>query len=78
MACHRRGDADFPGARGSTACCRITPPEQRGSTAHRLASSGHEIEAAPGQPKQGILWRPTAPADETNPFSKAEMGEAKT
>ena len=66
-----------PRVGGHPACYRVTPPEQRGSIT-AVARRGHEIVAAPRQPKQVTMDQAYgATADETNPFSKAELGEAQ-
>ena len=62
-------------AQGSTACFyRTAPPEQQRSSRTAFASSPDRyIE----QPKQITMDKAYGATDDTNPFSKAELGEAQ-
>ena len=56
---------------GSTACHRTAPPEQQRSSITAVARRGNR------QPKQRTMDKAYGATDDTNPFSKAELGEAQ-
>ena len=56
---------------GHPACYRTTPPEQQRSSITAVARRGNR------QPKQRTMDKAYGATDDTNPFSKAELGEAQ-
>ena len=75
MACPAR-DRRFPGRVGRTACHRTAPP-RAARQHHRPREPRTQLQAAPLAAQITMDTAYGATADETNPFSKAEMGEAQ-